>query len=111
MDQDGKHCEGQGASFHSIVVHWQDGHRDYIHPGKDPATGTKARVLLMVAVQDELGQLDYDRGFVLPHANVSTCGEMISRLYRIYPGLRKAVADAEEREARKIKVPGSMANN
>lgn len=103
MDEDGRFIGSEGAAFYQINVHWvHNPSRTQIFPEKG------VRVVLMLCHEDELGNVDFDKGFHLTHSNPSTMAKMIDRLFRVYPGLREKVQALD----RKLHiVPGSVANN
>lgn len=104
MEQDGRYIGPQGASFQQINVLWMNGNRQAVFPEKG------VRVSLLVCNEDDAGNVDFDGGFALTHTPLSTMGKMIHRLYRMYPGLKDAVMEAEK-ESTRIVAPGSVANN
>ena len=102
MDQDGKFIGAPGARWHQGVFQMQDGHREVIQ-----ANEQGLRLIVMKAHQDELGNMDYNRSFILTHSNIAATAQMIDRLMRMYPGLREQVRELGQPKA--FVVPGSAA--
>ena len=103
MDEDGRYCGSAGAIFHQVNIHWADGHRSQIFPEKG------VRLVVLLAKEDELGNVDFDRGFHLTHTTETTMAKMIDRLYRVYPGLESAVRKIQKPTT--FRVPGTAATN